>query len=167
MKPEIVRAEEENLIEIMFVLRECASDLISKGYSHWNNAYPSYVTVREDVKNGYLYLLKNNGGTIGVITLNNEQDPSYRQLSWKSENHALVVNRLSILPFFQNKGFAKILIDFAEDFARKDGYKSLRLDTFAGNEKSLRFFENCGFTKVGEVSLTKDLNIYACFEKQL
>jgi|APDOM4702015159_1054818.scaffolds.fasta_scaffold31614_2 ribosomal protein S18 acetylase RimI-like enzyme len=167
MKPEIVKADKENLIEIMFLLRQCANDLISKGFSHWNSAYPSHLTVSEDLKNGSLYLLKQNGGTIGIITLNDIQDPSYNQLSWKSDSHALIVNRLAIIPLFQNRGFAKILMTFAEELAKKEGYKSIRLDTFAGNENTVRFFENCGFSRVGEVSLSKDLNIYACFEKQL
>ena len=167
MKPEIVKADKENLIEIMFLLRQCANDLISKGFSHWNSAYPSHLTVSEDLKNGSLYLLKQNGGTIGIITLNDIQDPSYNQLSWKSDSHALIVNRLAIIPLFQNRGFAKILMTFAEEFAKKEGYKSIRLDTFAGNENTVRFFENCAFSRVGEVSLSKDLNIYACFEKQL
>jgi len=167
MKPEIVKAEEESLIEIMFILRECAAELISNGFSHWNSAYPSFFTVRDDIKKGNLYMLKQNGGAIGVITLNNEQDPSYNQLTWKSSNHALIVNRLAIIPIFQNHGYAKMLMAFAEEFARKEGYKSIRLDTFAGNAKTVRFFEKCGFSKVGEVSLSKDLNIYACFEKEL
>lgn len=167
MKPEIVKADKENLIEIMFLLRQCANDLISKGFSHWNSAYPSHLTVSEDLKNGSLYLLKQNGGTIGIITLNDIQDPSYKQLRWKSDNHALIVNRLAVIPLFQNRGFAKTLMAFAEEFAKKEGYKSIRLDTFAGNENTVRFFEKCGFTRVGEVSLSKDLNIYACFEKEL
>ena len=167
MEPKIVRAEEENLIEIMFILRECANDLITKGYSHWNSAYPSHITIHEDLKKNNLYLLKNYGGSIGTITLNNLQDPSYSQLKWGSDNHALIINRLAVHPVFQNKGYAKMLMVFAEEFARKEGYKSIRLDTFAGNEKTVHFFESCGFSKVGEVSLSKDLNIYACFEKQL
>ncbi|SDB84355.1 GNAT family N-acetyltransferase [Williamwhitmania taraxaci] len=167
MEPEILRAEEESLIEIMFILRECAKDLISKGYSHWNSAYPSFVTISEDIKKGNLYLLRNNGGTIGVITLNDEQDSSYDQLKWTSNSNALIVNRLAIHPFFQKKGFAKILMAFAADFAKKEGYKSIRLDTFAGNKDTLHFFERCGFSKVGETALSKDLNIYACFEKEL
>ncbi len=167
MKPEIVKADEENLIEIIFLLRQCANDLISKGFSHWNSAYPSHLKVQDDLKNGRLYLLKQNGGTIGVITLNAEQDSSYGSLTWKSDNHALIINRLAIIPIFQNQGFAKLLMTFAEEFAKNNGYKSIRLDTFAGNENTVSFFEKCGFSKVGEVSLSIDRNIYACLEKQL
>ena len=167
MKTEIIKAEEEHLLEIMFIYKLNSEDLISKGFTHWNSAYPSYIKVRNNVLNGQVYLLKKNYGTVGVITLNDEQDASYSNLTWKSAPHALVVHRIAVIPFFQNKGFGTELLQFAEQFARDNNFQSIRLDTYTKNQTTENFFSKRGYTKVGEIAHSQDLNLYTCYEKTI
>jgi Acetyltransferases len=165
MKTEIIKAEEENLLEIMFIYKLNSENLISQGFTHWNSAYPSYSKVRNNVHNGQVYLLKKEHGTVGVITLNNEQDSTYSNLTWKSEPNALVIHRIAIIPFFQNRGYGSELLLFAEQFAKKNNFPSIRLDTYTKNQTTENFFSKRGYTKVGEIAHSQDLNLYTCYEK--
>jgi ribosomal protein S18 acetylase RimI-like enzyme len=46
-------------------------------------------------------------------------------------------------------------MDFAEDYAKKNQYRSLRLDTFSKNPRNLRFYKARGYTKLGDVYFVK------------
>lgn len=165
MKTEIIKAEEENLLEIMFIYKLNAEDLISKGFTHWNSAYPSYAKVRNNVLNGQVYLLRKERGTVGVITLNNEQDSTYKNLTWKGNENALVIHRIAVVPFFQRRGYGTELLEFAEQFAKENNFQSIRLDTYTKNQTTEEFFSKRGYTKVGEIAHSQDLNLYTCYEK--
>ncbi|HUW06517.1 MAG TPA: GNAT family N-acetyltransferase [Williamwhitmania sp.] len=167
MKTEIIKAEEENLLEIMFIYKLNAEDLISKGFTHWNSAYPSYTKVRNNVLNGQVYLLRKERTTVGVITLNEEQDSTYNNLTWKGSSNALVVHRIAVVPYFQKRGYGTQLLEFAEEFAKKNKFQSIRLDTYTKNQTTSDFFSNRGYTKVGEIGHSQDLLLYTCYEKIL
>jgi len=61
---------------------------------------------------GILYLLEYKNEIIGTINISKEQ----------------------------GNGFARKLMDFAEDYAEKKGYTSIRLDAFSQNERVIKFF---------------------------
>ncbi len=53
--------------------------------------------IRKDIDNGCVYLLKDNENIIGTVTINDNE-----------------INRLYILPEYQQKGYGGFLLDFAE-----------------------------------------------------
>jgi len=87
---------------------------------------------------------------------------------WKNnEGKVLVIHRLAVHPPFQKQGFAKKLMDFAEDHAIKNGCAAVRLDAYSGNERVLRFYENRGYQKRGEVNFSGRVLPFFCYEKEI
>ncbi|MFD2880470.1 GNAT family N-acetyltransferase [Paenibacillus rhizoplanae] len=63
----------------------------------------------------------------------------------------LIMHRLAVHPEIQGKGIARRLIAFAEEFARSSGYRSIRLDTYAKNDRVLKLYPSLGYLQRGEI----------------
>ena len=59
-------------------------------------------------------------------------------------------------------------MDFAEDYAIKNGNFSIRLDTFSQNKRNNRFYKARGFASLGDVYFIKQSTFpFHCYEKVL
>lgn len=136
--------------------RLCAQDLISKGIHQWDQNYPDLTTIQNDISKAQLYTYKIGDKITGIVVLNEVQDPEYADLQWvtSSDSRNLVVHRLAVHPHYQGKGIARKLMDFAEIFAKEQGYDSIRLDTFSQNSRNQKFYDNRGYQLTGEVYLS-------------
>lgn len=81
------------------------------------------------------------------------------------DGKVLIIHRLAVHPLFQNQGFAKRLMDFAEDYAINENFSSIRLDAYSANEKVLRFYEAREYKKRGEVYFPDRKLPFYCYEK--
>jgi len=71
-------------------------------------------------------------------------------------------------PEYQGKGYARMLMNFAENYARDNRYISIRLDTFSQNKKNQKFYEQRGYQKLGNVYFPKQSNYpFYCYERVL
>lgn len=165
---EIVKARHDQIDEIFLVLNKCRNALDLLGIFQWTNMYPNRLIVEHDILKGQLYCLTDKDHCIGVVTINETKEIEYADIKWEC-NHgtALVVHRLAIDPEYQSRGYAKRLMDFAEDFGRQHCYSSVRLDAFSKNERVLHFYEQRGYFKRGEVFFPAREAPFFCYEKPL
>lgn len=56
---------------------------------------------------------------------------------------------------YRSKGVGKLMSDFLEDLARREGCETMMLDAYLENEKAHAFYEREGFTKRGYHFLKK------------
>jgi ribosomal protein S18 acetylase RimI-like enzyme len=148
----------------------CTSDLLSKDIFQWDKSYPTKEHITYHVNQKELFVLKEERGTIvGAVVLNESQSPEWETVNWKFEK-PLIIHMLAVNPSFQNGGLGKMLLDFSEQFAISQDYHSIRLDSFANNEKSLAFYQRAGYEHIGAVMFTgkrEGHETYNCFEKLL
>ena len=52
-------------------------------------------------------------------------------------------------PNLQSKGIGKYFLSYIEDYARKNGYESVELNTLVSNDKSHKFYFNEGYRILG------------------
>ena len=142
--------------EIIAMTKLCAADLISKGISQWDENYPDLNTIQTDIHQGELFKYVIDDTILGIVVLNENQDPEYNELNWITSNNSrnLFVHRLAVHPEHQGKGIARQLMDFAEEKAKRDGYDSIRLDTFSQNKRNQNFYDNRDYQRTGEVYLS-------------
>jgi ribosomal protein S18 acetylase RimI-like enzyme len=130
----------------------CAANLIEKGIRQWSQNYPSKSILKNDLELQQLWILQDEGLIKGMIVLTEIVDEEYKHVKWMSPNgNNLYVHRLAVLPEFQGQGCAQKLMDFAEIYARKHSYVSIRLDTFSKNQRNQNFYEKRNYSKLGEV----------------
>ena len=152
---------------IIALTKRCGKHMRENGIDQWDENYPDYASIENDLKTDTLFAYREGETILGIVVLNETQDEEYGEIDWLTADHArhLVVHRLAVDPVHQGKGIARKIMDFAEDFARKQDYDSVRLDTFSQNPRNQRFYLNRGYTDLGAVYLKyKKEHPYFCYE---
>ena len=164
----IVKGNIQDTTLIMDLIKANIIDMETKGIYQWNEHYPLQSIFENDIKHETLYLIKNDYECIGIIVFDEQQSPEYRNIDWLTEGKkVLVIHRLGINPRYQKQGIARLLMDFGENIAIKNGYTSIRLDAYSGNPRALKLYENRGYKKTGQLFFPfRELPFY-CFEKNL
>jgi GNAT superfamily N-acetyltransferase len=150
--------------EIMSLISAAVKKMIAGGLYQWDDSYPNIDIITDDVKSGTLFKISEKDRISGVIVLNEQYFPRYKDLTWEDEGGKfLIVHRLCVHPDYQGQGYAQKLMRFAEEYAKKNSYSSIRLDTFTGNQKALALYDSLQYRRVGMVTFR--MGIFQCFEK--
>jgi ribosomal protein S18 acetylase RimI-like enzyme len=152
--------------KILELTKACAIQLIKKNIFQWNQHYPNKEVFNEDVKRNELFVLKKHKTIIGCVTISTFMDPFYEPLKWLTpNNNNLYIHRLAVHPNYQGQGYAQELMCFAENYARKNNLKSIRLDTFSQNTRNLRFYEQRGYARLEGIYFPKQSEYpFYCYE---
>jgi GNAT superfamily N-acetyltransferase len=104
--------------------------------------------VVKDVCNGSAYVMDIEGLVVATITLDQQQDAQYKDIHWHIHDYSpLVIHRLAVTPEFQGRGIAGTLCRFAEQLAREQGCKSVRLDAYSLNPSSNHLYNRLGYKR--------------------
>ncbi len=162
----IVRAESDDINEILKLVQECIKNMNANGIDQWNEQYPPLEIFKSDVESGSLFAMKDVGRIVGVIVLSEEQDEEYDDIDWTDKfGKVIIVHRLAVHPERQRMGIATKLMDFAENYARENGYSSIRVDTYSSNPRSLQLFEKRKYKrKPGQIHFPENEEPYYCYE---
>ncbi len=164
----IEKANSAQLKEIFRIFIECRLSMEQARIFQWTEHYPAIRHISEDIENGHLYSLNQDGKSLAVINLSNVEEAEYAQVPWDDKDgRCMVIHRLAVHPSSHRQGYARKLMDFAENFAREKGYTSIRLDAYSGNERVLRLYECRGYHKRGEVNFPGRTLPFYCYELNL
>ena len=158
-----------NILEIPDILKltkACTEDMVNKGIHQWNQYYPSFKEFENDVFRKELYVMEEQEEIIGIMALTPIIDNEYLDIKWLTPNHDnLYIHRLAIIPKYQGKGKAQLMMNFAEGYARDNKYISIRLDTFSKNFRNQKFYEKRGYKKLGVVNFpNQSVHPFFCYE---
>jgi len=162
----IRRAKISEIPDIITICKACAAYMISNGIYQWNEYYPSALAFENDVERDELYVLEVEEKIIGTVVISTQIDEEYKPVEWLTENgNSVYIHRLSVNPQLQGKGYARQLMDFAENYARKNGFASVRLDTFSQNKRNQKFYETRGYQKLDTIYFPKQSeHPFYCYE---
>lgn len=160
----IRQGKSDDIKSIMHIIKNAIVDMEYKDIHQWDHVYPTEEIFLDDIKNKTLYVYEKEGIIQGIIVLNEHQEKEYEDLKWIYETgDNLVIHRLCIDPKYQGTGIAQNLMAFSLDYAKKNNYKSIRLDAFGKNERACSFYKKLGYIEIGTVIYRK--GIFYCFEK--
>ena len=165
----IRKATLKDLDGILQITKACAQKMRLQGIYQWNGYYPSREAFEHDVARQELYVLEKGKKLIGCIVISSLADEFYKDIEWLTEDgKQYYIHRLAVHPDQQGKGFAQILMDYAENMARENEITSIRLDTFSKNERNQRFYEQRGYQRLGEIFFPKQSKFpFYCYELPL
>ena len=154
---ELRLAKQNNLIEVLYIIRECSRQLLEKGVKYWNNSHADYNEISKDINSGYVYLLVLNNVPVGTATIKPD----------KTNQNITTLSRVAIYPSFQKKGYAQEILQFAEKIAKERGSKIIK-GTTPTDDKSLEqlLVEN-GYEKIGVDNEIPEEFVKISFEKKL
>jgi len=161
---EIRLATTEDVSYIDALLQSCKKDMDDNGIFQWTLVYPNSGIIKDDIEKGQLYVLEEDQ-IKGIVVLSEDQEPEYAEVDWSElDGNVMVVHRLAVDPESQRNGYARILMDFAEDFAVEHEYTSIRLDAFSKNNRVLKFYEQRNYEKRGLVNFEGRTAPFYCLE---
>ena len=165
----IRKANQNDLREIKKLTEACAKALQQQNIFQWNKDYPSREKLQNDIQQQKLYVFEEDNMIISIIVLTSKMDEVYKYISWLSKTgNNLYVHRLATRPEFWGNGYARKMMDFAEEFAKNKNFISIRLDTFSKNTRNQKFYEARGYTQLGDVYFPhKNEHPFHCYEKLL
>jgi GNAT superfamily N-acetyltransferase len=94
----------------------------------------SPLWVKEQVKEGHYFMIKDNDGVCGAVCLL-EKDGQFH------------LETIAIEKDHQGRGLGKQFKEFAKTKAKENGFSSLFVDTYCEYNVD-RFYEGCGFRKI-------------------
>jgi ribosomal protein S18 acetylase RimI-like enzyme len=168
MSSEIRRARKEEIDEIMELIAKCVQVMQAGGSDQWDEHYPNREIISLDMERGSLWVCEENNAVAGILVLDEHQSEQYEEIEWtETQGPHLIMHRLAVHPEVQGKGIARRLSTYAEEYARQNGYSSIRLDTYAKNTRALALYPKLGYDFRGEVSFPGRIAKFPVFEKVL
>ncbi len=125
-------ATKEDLESIDALALKTIQTMHANNYRQWSLDYPRKSHFLADINAGCLYVYQSDQTIRAVMALFDEDEPSYRVLSWKYKD-ALVIHRLLVDPEAQGKGIGDFLMKHAIAQAKTRHKGAIRIDTHAGN----------------------------------
>ncbi|MCT4776825.1 MULTISPECIES: GNAT family N-acetyltransferase [Exiguobacterium] len=163
----LAKPSDVNAIERLY--HACKDDLLARQIFQWDDTYPNGSYFEACIEEGSVYIMKGGEQLIGVVVLDEWQSPEWETIDWRHD-HPLVIHSLMVHPERQGQGSRKAILHASEQFAKTEGYTSIRLDSFSGNEAACNFYKRHGYVERGSVhfdSKPKGHERYICFEKAL
>jgi GNAT superfamily N-acetyltransferase len=165
---EITKATLNNLIEAMFLIRQCGDDLEEQNIMQWDRNNPNVNVVKDDIENGALYIVKNNNVPIATISVIHDQFHYSDSIKWNDHRgKALIIQRFAVYPYWQGKGIGRKLMDFAEEYAVKNLFTSIRIEIQSDNTRAINFFKIREYTPIGTYIDESRQKTFSYFEKPL
>lgn len=157
-----------DLTSIMELINSVIQAMENQHIFQWNEHYPTAATFENDLRNNSLFLMRNEDEILGIIAFDENQSPEYSQIDWiTSGDRVLVIHRLAVNPKYQGQGYARKLMAYAEEYASRHNYQSIRLDAYTGNARTLNFYEKRDYKKTGELYFPWRELPFNCYEKVL
>ena len=155
--------------DILTISRACAQHMIAQGIHQWNEFYPSRQHFENDLQRKELFVMVEEDSVLGAIVLSTFMDEEYKAVQWTTPtDNDLYVHRLCIHPIYQGQGKAQEMMAFAEDYAKKHQFTSIRLDTFSQNKRNQQFYEKQGYQRLGDIYFPKQSEApFHCYELAL
>jgi ribosomal protein S18 acetylase RimI-like enzyme len=154
-----------DLNSIMQITKACAKHMINQQIFQWNEHYPNRNAFKNDVQRGELYVYMQNNICIGCIVITTIKDVEYVPIEWLTKDKNIYIHRLAVHPKYQGKGIAQHMMTFAENYAKTNGYFSVRLDTFSQNKRNQKFYETRGYKRLGNIYFPKQSkHAFYCYE---
>ena len=126
-------------------------------YARWQKGkHPTADGIKAYIKEGSMYLLKEQGIIVGAMAVTMYQGADYHAIEWSSQvpdNEVAVIHILAVSPGRQGTGIGSEMVQKAIDWAKTKGMKSVRLDALATNTPAHRMYERLGFVYRGKQHL--------------
>ncbi len=143
-------------------------------FTNWQKGlYPTRSTAEKALTAGTLYVYEEHGEIVGCANLNHIQPAEYTKIPWSfpaEGDEVFVIHTLVFLPTHTHGGRGRQFVAFAENLAKEQGCKVIRLDTYEGNEPAKAFYPKLNYRYAGLTEFFFEQCIWenlVCFEKNI
>jgi len=164
-----LKTEIEDIPQLMEIIKEAQVYLKNEGIDQWQNDYPNSQVIKEDIKNGNVYVIKIKDRVVATAAIIFADDPTYDQIyqgKWLSQGKYGVIHRAAVAEDYKGQGIASKFFKETEKIALKKRSESIRIDTHQDNLSMQRLIEKENFKYCG-IIYTEDGSKRLAYEKIL
>ena len=77
---EFRKAIESDTDDIMDIIKQAQNYLKKQGVDQWQNNYPNYDTIKNDIRNGNGYVLLNDNAIVGTVAAILGEEKTYKNI---------------------------------------------------------------------------------------
>jgi len=152
----IKHATIKDIPAIMSVIKDAQNYLAGLGIDQWQDGYPTVQQIELDIKNGDSYLIYDDDNNVmGTTVFTTKKEPTYQAIEgeWLTGKEAAygVIHRLAVADRFRKSGLAKFVFNYCHDALKKQGIKSLRIDTHRDNKGMQNLIQKMGYSYCGVI----------------
>lgn len=136
-------------------------------YPKWSDDHPSREYIFKSINRGELFACLSGKKILGAVVLSEDPEGNYSVGAWSralNDGEYLCVHILAADPDYARQGIGGFLVDGIIEFARKSGYKAVRLDIVPGNLPAERLYKSRGFKSAGQRDLERGIADIPVFE---
>lgn len=152
-------AQQEDIVYVTN-LYDTACDYLqrTKNYPLWRKGiYPSLQTAQTAWAKNELFIFATAQQRVGSVILNNTCAPAYSLAPWHKPNaRALIIHTLVKDFSITEAGMGVAMVQCICDYAKAQGYDSIRLDVVAENTPAIKLYEKLGFIRIAKVDLQSE-----------
>ena len=163
------KSTEQDIPEIMNIIKEAQNYFKQNHINQWQNNYPNIQTVLTDIKNGYGYVLLEDDIIIATVSISFDGEKNYEKImdgNWLSFGDYVVLHRLAVKNDCKGKGISSILLNMIEKICIEKDIHSIKIDTHEQNISMQRLLDKNGFQYCG-VIFVADQSPRVAYEKIL
>lgn len=150
----IIRKANSDEVNVAMEIIDMAKSLLkASGIDQWQDRYPDFECISEDIKVGRGYFLEDENDILGYLCIDFDGEPAYDDLNgkWSSDEKYVVVHRLAFSDSARDKGISGLVFKMVEDISRKNGISYFRIDTDEGNKRMQHILKKNGFKYCGTI----------------
>ncbi len=129
--------------------------------------YPSDAMLTTALQNGELFVGEYENRIISAMVVNHAFNEEYNNVAWPvhaAADEVMVIHALGVLPSYGGNGYAKQMVGYAIEHAKKEGQKALRLDVLLGNLPAVKLYTKAGFCIVETMQMYYEDTGFTTFE---
>lgn len=116
--------------------------------------YPTAETAENALERDDLFICKKGGKTVAAAIINKTPAEAYKKGNWRiaaKDGEYMVLHTLVVDPSAAGCGVGRAFVAFYEDYAKKSGCTSLRMDTNERNAAARGLYKKLGYEEIGNI----------------
>ena len=108
---------EEDTDYIMNIIKQAQEYFKEEGIDQWQNNYPNYETIKNDINNGESYVLIENNNIIATIAVSFKGESTYSKIyngQWLTNDRYAVIHRVAVDNSYKGLGISSKIIKYVE-----------------------------------------------------
>ena len=162
-------AKEVDREKIEKIYEDGSLKLKSLGINQWQgNEKPNLNNFSNLNENDIIYVLEDKEIIVSTLIIYDKDEDYENNLvgTWNSPKPYVALHRIATLSGARKKGYGRKIIEFAENYARENNFKSVRIDTHRENKSMQNLLSSMEYNFVGLVFLDGKRERFA-YEKVL
>lgn len=148
------KASERDIESILQMYEDGSKSLKNDGVDQWQgNDKPGYDELIKIIDE--IFVLDDNGAvaTARIMTYDAQYDEIIDGNWLNNSKNYYSVHRVATLESKKRNGYAKLMMEYIEEKAKKEKIKSIKIDTHKENIKMQKFLEKLGYLYCGKIIL--------------